>query len=180
MAPPILLLRPHLMQRPLQRPHVFVHWPARTKKPTGQQSGIEATHWQTAVGFHTIRSIQEPSSASSCCPDTTGWTHTICLSKDPAIPLHFLLVTVVHDEQTDRLEGTDISVTYIFLKERGKNTSDKRLFPFYNSEAHSDTGQRHRHIVILPIERTQSDDSERIKKPLISEVDGHASNGIPL
>lgn len=128
--------------------------PALAKKPTGKESGIEPPPSDlSAPQRKKPDPFEDPSSdllVERVPVDNP--THNVVLNKYPVIPQHFILATKEYKEQTDKLEGQDLAVTYGCLQNWGQG----RLFAFFNSGEHSGASQGHRHIQFLPVEEMQA------------------------
>lgn len=153
--------------------------PILSRKPTGQQAGIEQQ--DGGKGLQKCRKPDpfENPSAELLVAEISGGrsTHNLILNKYPVIPQHFILATKEYKEQTDLLEEDDLNVTYECLKEWEKGGPDKQLFAFFNSGDHSGASQGHRHLQFLPVEQMQGDDDDRIWRPLIDVADDYGVKG---
>jgi len=82
-------------------------------------------------------------------------SHALVLNKFPVIQNHFIMATTANKPQTDLLEDADICMTLACLrawKDDQADTSERRLFAFFNSGEHSGASQVHRHVQFLPVE----------------------------
>ncbi|KAF2666003.1 HIT-like protein [Microthyrium microscopicum] len=122
--------------------------PSLAKKPTAQDKpkGPKPDPFEKPTGDLFIANIPP--------------AHLLVLNKFPIIDRHFILATRAFKAQTDPLEADDLTATYACLQEwEAQNSSNGRLFAFFNSGPHSGASQPHRHVQFLPVEDIADDDA---------------------
>lgn len=67
-------------------------------------------------------------------------SHLLLLNKYPVIPEHFILATKTNEAQSHMLEADDVAATHACLRS-WEDSSEGRLFAFFNSGDHSGASQ---------------------------------------
>jgi ATP adenylyltransferase len=90
------------------------------------------------------------------------------LNKFSLVPLHFLIVTKEFEEQTSRLNASDLSALVESVE-----LLDSPFLAFYNSGKESGASQPHKHLQVIPMESEGLPIEPQLKQAIV--VDGVGS-----